>query len=143
MLDPPDEVGPQVQGLAVALEIGQPGEDLGEEQAKLHTGQVGADAEVRTAPGDLPACDALLGPLADNFGPTLTHLPAPASPLANAGDNASCPLEDQRGFLRNVGPANGCDIGSVEFSVPEPAATSLGAASLLALAALRRSSSRA
>ena len=94
-------------------------------------------------PGDLPARDPLLGPLADNSGPTLTHLPALASPLANAGDNASCPLEDQRGFLRSVGPANGCDIGSVEFAVPEPAAASLGAASLLALAALRRSSSRA
>lgn len=94
-------------------------------------------------PGDLPARDALLGPLADNLGPTLTHLPAPASPLANAGNNASCPLEDQRGFLRNVGPANGCDIGSVEFSVPEPAAALLGAASLLTLAgAAKRSAGR-
>jgi thioesterase domain-containing protein len=52
VLDPPDEVGPQVLGLAVALEIGQPGEDLGEDRAKLHAGQVGAEAEVRTAPAE-------------------------------------------------------------------------------------------
>ncbi len=55
--------------------------------------------------------DPLLGPLADNGGPTLTHLPELGSPLIDAGDNATCLSEDQRGLPRDDGS---CDIGSVE-----------------------------
>lgn len=89
-------------------------------------------------PGDLPSQDPLLGPLADNGGPTLTHLPQPGSPLANAGRAGSCPGDDQRGVARDVGAANGCDIGAVEFAVPEPSALALGVSALLALTRRRK-----
>lgn len=89
-------------------------------------------------PGDLPAQDPLLGPLADNGGPTRTHLPDPGSPLANTGNAAACLLEDQRGFLRNLGPGNACDVGAVEFSVPEAGTALAGATALAALGTLRR-----
>jgi len=67
--------------------------------------------------------DPMLGPLADNGGPTQTHLPQPGSPVINAGDNAALNaavpgglLYDQRGagyprfFEINV------DLGSVEWT---------------------------
>jgi hypothetical protein len=60
----------------------------------------------------------LLGPLADNGGPTRTHAPLPGSPLIDAGDNAEAvdaqgtPLvTDQRGLLRRFGTV---DVGAVE-----------------------------
>jgi predicted outer membrane repeat protein len=58
--------------------------------------------------------DPLLGPLADNGGPTFTHLPLAGSPLINAGDPnfAPPPNTDQRGDPR---VAQGrLDIGAVE-----------------------------
>jgi hypothetical protein len=70
-----------------------------------------------TATGDQQGVDALLGPLADNGGPTLTHLPAAGSaardaiPLGTA-DLCTGPLVDQRGTARPQGPA--CDRGAVE-----------------------------
>lgn len=95
------------------------------------------DGSCGAGPGDLPAVDPQLAALADNGGPTRTHLPAPGSPLANAGLAGACLLEDQRGILRNVGPANGCDVGSVEFAVPEAGPRLAGAVALAALALLR------
>ncbi len=64
--------------------------------------------------------DPLLGPLADNGGPTMTHALLPGSPAIDAGDNANCPATDQRGYGR---PADGdppqadtvCDIGAYEL----------------------------
>ncbi len=56
--------------------------------------------------------DPLLGPLADNGGPTLTRALLPGSPAIDAG--SSIELSDQRGapFLRDDG--NGVDIGAFE-----------------------------
>jgi hypothetical protein len=71
-----------------------------------------------------PGSDPLLGPLADNGGPTLTHLPQLGSPVVDAGDNTACPPTDQRGEPRPVDgnePLDGvadCDIGAIEL--PEP-----------------------
>ncbi len=56
--------------------------------------------------------DPLLGPLAENGGPTQTQLPAANSPAINAGNGASCASADQRGAARTQGGA--CDIGAVE-----------------------------
>ena len=58
--------------------------------------------------------DAKLGALADNGGPTLTHLPLAGSPLIDAGDPAfaSPPATDQRGQARVYGGR--IDIGAVE-----------------------------
>ena len=86
------------------------------------------------APGNFPAIvgpnadiigrvgseiDPLLGPLADNGGPTQTRLPAVGSPLLNAVTQtveATRLLIDQRGLPR---PANGADIGAVEVQFGE------------------------
>ncbi len=77
--------------------------------------------------------DAMLGPLADNGGPTRAHLPWAGSPLLDAGDNnlaldqAGVPLEfDQRGagFARivngtvDIGAAEG--FRSVDFALTGP-----------------------
>jgi hypothetical protein len=62
--------------------------------------------------GDLSATDPLLGPLADNGGPTLSHLPQPGSPAIDRAPLAGCPAADQRGFTRPGGAA--CDSGAVE-----------------------------
>ncbi len=62
--------------------------------------------------------DPQLGPLADNGGPTLTHLPLPGSPAIDAGDPAY-PLTwstDQRGLPRIGGGR--VDMGAVETASP-------------------------
>jgi predicted outer membrane repeat protein len=56
--------------------------------------------------------DGKLGALADNGGPTLTHLPDPTSPAVDGGDDAACPDKDQRGQNRIA--VDHCDVGSVE-----------------------------
>jgi hypothetical protein len=64
--------------------------------------------------------DAMLGPLADNGGPTLTHALLPGSPAIDAGDASlvagvgATPAFDQRGapFSRVVGTR--IDMGAVE-----------------------------
>jgi hypothetical protein len=55
--------------------------------------------------------NVMLGPLADNGGPTLTHMPQPGSPAIDHGSR--CPATDQRGVARPVGAA--CDVGAVEY----------------------------
>jgi CSLREA domain-containing protein len=76
-----------------------------------------------------------LGPLADNGGPTRTHLPLAGSPLIDAGATPDCSAADQRGVPR---PQDGdgvagaaCDLGAVE--VPEPGAAVLGMTALVTL----------
>lgn len=56
----------------------------------------------------------LLGPLADNGGPTLTMAPLPGSPTIDAGDDsiANTLTRDQRGYPRLSG--SHVDIGAVE-----------------------------
>ncbi|MBI5383703.1 MAG: LamG domain-containing protein [Verrucomicrobia bacterium] len=68
-----------------------------------------------TSPDSMEYVDPLLGPLADNGGPTLTMAPAPESLAIDGGDPATCPSTDQRGVARPVGAA--CDIGAVEGGV--------------------------
>jgi hypothetical protein len=61
---------------------------------------------------------AALGPLADNGGPTLTHMPLAGSgavdavPVGTAGLCDGTDPVDQRGVARPTGPA--CDLGAVE-----------------------------
>jgi len=68
---------------------------------------------------DLRLAQPLLGPLANNGGPTLTHALQTGSPAIDAGDLAACQAVDQRRFVR---PADGdgdtieeCDIGAFEL----------------------------
>ena len=75
-----------------------------------------ADAVINSQPTDqigTPAApiDPLLGPLADNGGPTLTHALQPGSPAINRGDPAA-PPQDQRGYGRLGVP----DVGAFEFN---------------------------
>ena len=65
--------------------------------------------------------DPLLGPLADNGGPTQTHALLPGSPAINAGNDSVTQTEDQRGLTRNV---NGVDIGAFELQLAEPSGDS-------------------
>lgn len=59
--------------------------------------------------------DPMLGALADNGGPTRTHLPAATSPLVNLVPLAACIwVVDQRGQTRPQGA--GCEPGSVEVA---------------------------
>ena len=59
-------------------------------------------------------CDPMLGPLANNGGPTLTRLPAAGSCAINAGPAPDSVATDQRGtpYLRVFGSAS--DIGAIE-----------------------------
>lgn len=77
--------------------------------------------------------DALLAPLANNGGPTLTHALLPGSPALDAGDD-SLTGTDQRGFPRRSGAR--VDIGAFEFTTPAWAGVrrqSNGAVTLTAL----------
>jgi CSLREA domain-containing protein len=56
--------------------------------------------------------DPLVGPLANNGGPTRTHALLLGSPAIDAASTPGCPPTDQRGVLRPQGTA--CDIGSYE-----------------------------
>jgi len=67
------------------------------------------------AAGDLTNTNPLLGPLADNGGPTPTHALLPGSPAIGAGDKNGCPPTDQRGVPRPQGAA--WDIGAYEAIV--------------------------
>jgi hypothetical protein len=65
------------------------------------------------------ASDPLLSALTNHWGPSLTLALLPGSPAIDAGDPASCPATDQRGFYRPVDgdavPGALCDIGAFEF----------------------------
>jgi len=65
-----------------------------------------------TGTGDQENVDALLGPLNDNGGPTLTHLPRLGSPALDSGQCVAGISNDQRNVSRPQGAA--CDIGAVE-----------------------------
>ena len=62
-------------------------------------------------PGDISGFPALLGPIGDYGGPTMTMKPTAASSLIDEGGNG-CPSLDQR--LKPRPKDDACDIGSVE-----------------------------
>jgi hypothetical protein len=76
------------------------------------------------AGGSVTGADPLLGPLADNGGPTWTTLPAPNSPVIDQGD-AFGATTDQRGSARATdissvpNAADGSDMGAVELTQTE------------------------
>ena len=65
--------------------------------------------------------EPLLGPLADNGGPTQTMALLAGSPAIDAGSNAHCPETDQRGIIRPRGLR--CDIGAFESDMSGPTNT--------------------
>jgi uncharacterized repeat protein (TIGR01451 family) len=99
--------------------------DAGVENSSGGTGEL-------AAPGDQINTDPMLGPLADNGGPTLTHLPLTGSPAIDQGSSDSLIAfeldTDQRGFARTVDDpvianatlGDGTDIGAVEVGGTAP-----------------------
>ncbi|MCC6766034.1 MAG: right-handed parallel beta-helix repeat-containing protein [Deltaproteobacteria bacterium] len=88
-------------------------------------GNGGTYCNLGDANGDRRGVDPLLGPLADNGGPTATHAPLAGSPAIDGGNPVGCTDEndtplatDQRGAPRPVDGDGGddprCDAGAVE-----------------------------
>jgi hypothetical protein len=87
-------------------------------------------ASITDSGGNVFNQDPQLGPLADNGGPTKTHLPAVASPAIDTGDPAFTPppANDQRGLPR---VADGrLDMGAVEIPFPGTIQLTLSAVSV-------------
>jgi hypothetical protein len=74
-----------------------------------------------TMVGDQSSVDPLLGPLADNGGPTMSHEILVGSPAIDAADLLEFPATDQRGYERPYdGDFDGeplPDIGAFENNV--------------------------
>ncbi len=68
--------------------------------------------------GSMNNTHPMLGPLADNGGPTLTMALLPGSPAIDAGNTSLAPATDQRGFPRPAGLA--ADIGAFEYGSVMP-----------------------
>jgi hypothetical protein len=81
-----------------------------------------------TQPGDRNNTDPMIGPLAENGGPTLTHALLPGSPAIDAAASAGAPATDQRGVARPQGAAP--DIGAFEMEpTAAPAVTGISPSS--------------
>lgn len=84
-------------------------------------------------PHDQSNVNPLLGPLANNGGPTFTHALQAGSPaIDKGGTGAGCLPTDQRGVTRPQGVA--CDIGSFELEQAAPQATATAPPSATATA---------
>ena len=66
--------------------------------------------------GAVITADPRLGALAGNGGATPTQLPGAGSSAVDAGDDATCEADDQRGLARPQGAH--CDLGAVEAGPP-------------------------
>jgi hypothetical protein len=100
--------------------------NLGDGSPDVETGDFGSVVLDHSLVGDLDAAsvddlgnnligvDPELGPLANNGGPTETHLPAATSPALNTGNDADSLATDQRGALRPGGAR--VDMGAVELN---------------------------
>ncbi len=71
-----------------------------------------------TASSSLNNTNPMLGPLADNGGPTLTMALLPRSPAIKAGSSVGAPITDQRGVARPRQAA--VDIGAFQYSFDVP-----------------------
>jgi predicted outer membrane repeat protein len=112
--------------LVGTIVAGNSGNDVfgqGEEDGEINSlnsliGTVGPDTIVHDQGGTLLGVDPLLGPLADNGGPTMTHALLAGSPAINAGPQPLPDFEgnefDQRGagFVRVIDGR--VDIGAFE-----------------------------
>jgi CSLREA domain-containing protein len=81
------------------------------------------DCGFTSATGVVVVVSTLLGSLADNGGPTKTHMPLPGSPLIDSGPATACLATDQRGVARpQDGDSSGsaaCDRGAYEVATAD------------------------
>lgn len=80
------------------------------------TGSTGINRDVagnRIGTSEQPL-DPLLGPRADNGGPTFTHDLLKGSPAIDGTNNSGAPVADQRGYVRLTNGVGRVDIGAVE-----------------------------
>jgi CSLREA domain-containing protein len=82
------------------------------------------------ASGDESGVNPDLAPIADNGGPTPTEALLHGSPAIDAGNDAACPVTDQRGIARPQGAH--CDIGAFEAVLLGQPSASTGAATNIA-----------
>lgn len=97
---------------------GNPGNNcFGVVTSQGHNIEDGSDC-LFTKTGDMQNTIPMLGPLADNGGPTQTFALLPGSPAIKHGYRPDCQGWDQRFYLR----VGGCDIGAFQivFRVLEP-----------------------
>lgn len=86
----------------------------GQDPAHLGVNLVGEAGCTNDRPDDIVAADPVLGPLADNGGPTRTHALLPGSPAIETAVLACATVTvDQRYVARPQGDV--CDIGAFEF----------------------------
>ncbi len=95
------------------------GQDLSGKVANVATSLIGNASGVTTFTGDAftnsnIGVNPQLGALANNGGPTLTHLPAITSPAVDAGSNPAVLTTDQRGSGFNRTFGSGIDVGAIE-----------------------------
>jgi len=99
------------------------GQDCGGNVASNGYNLIRTNCGVITTTGDLIGFDPVLGPLADNGGPTPTHALADGSPALdriprNTKGCGAAFFSDQRGKPRPAG--SGCDIGAFELQLNLP-----------------------
>jgi uncharacterized protein (TIGR03032 family) len=97
-------------GPAIEVSTTLIGDNSGSGLVEAPLGGPDADGNLIGDPNGNGIIDPLLGPLADNGGLTLTHLPQPGSPAIDAAGD--CTGTDQRGATRPQEDA--CDMGAVE-----------------------------
>ncbi len=122
-------------GGGAVRDLGEDTSTLDIEYSLVQTADANSLAALSAGTGNIVGQGAGLGSLADNGGPTLTHLPLAGSAAISAGNSGivGAPETDQRGEDRVVGVI---EIGSVEIQQPELAATGAGDANAASAAAL-------
>ncbi|MCP4549317.1 MAG: hypothetical protein GY835_22925, partial [bacterium] len=103
--------------------------------------QIGDDSCHLPHPTDrMNVPDAMIGPLANNGGPTMTHALLRGSPALDTALDAECPADDQRGVPRLLdGDGDGvagCDVGAYEMNHRAIEVPALRGAGLVAFALL-------
>ena len=101
-------------GEATAVDIAQTGGTLTATNSLVESAN-GGHGVIDGTDGNIVGVDPLLGDLADNGGPTLTHALLDGSPAIDAIPLANCAVDvDQRGVTRPRPVGGDCDMGAYE-----------------------------